>query len=113
MKCELDGCRERQAFGASADDGLQQPLGFEDMIGCDDGNLRRNAGGTRGDDGSIGDGGRWEVGGSKEAVWWRRWMEGRGRLDGAGDRLAKGRWCAGLISEANACTILTTPSRHR
>ena len=25
----------------------------------------------------------------------------------AGDRLAKGRWCAGLVSEANACTTLT------
>ena len=34
-------------------------------------------------------------------------MERRSRLDGAGDRLAKGRWCAGLVSEANACTILT------
>jgi hypothetical protein len=33
-------------------------LVLRDMIGCDDGNLRGDAGGTRGDDGSIVDGGR-------------------------------------------------------
>ena len=40
-------------------------------------------------------------------------MESHGdgrQLDGAGDRLAKGRWCAGLVSEANACTTLTAAS---
>ena len=45
------------------------------------------------------------------AIWWevvRRQCDGGGDVDVDGEaRQAGCRWCAGLVSEANACTILT------
>ena len=70
------------------------------LIGCD-GDLRGNKGGRWID---CGDGGRGSV---VVVMATSMMMERRSRLDWAGDRLAKGRWCTGLVSEANMCTILT------